>query len=44
MKKRVRVMQKYSKEGIMVSKNQGRMSIIEIHIKKDLPHSGSKED
>jgi hypothetical protein len=43
MNKRVRVMQKYSKEGIMVSKNQRRMSIIEIHIQQDLPHSSNKE-
>jgi hypothetical protein len=43
MKKRVRVMQKYSKEGIMVNKNQRRMSIIEIHLQQDLPHSGNKE-
>jgi hypothetical protein len=43
MKKRVRVMQKYSKEGIMVNKNQRRMSIIEIHLQQDLPHSSNKE-
>jgi predicted nucleic acid-binding Zn-ribbon protein len=43
MKKRVRVMQKYSKEGIMVNKNQRRMSIIEIHLQQDLPHSGTKK-
>jgi hypothetical protein len=43
MNKRVRVMQKYSKEGIMVNKNQRRMSIIEIHLQQDLPHLGSKE-
>jgi hypothetical protein len=43
MKKRVTFMQKYSKEEIMVSKNQRRMSIIEIHIQQDLPHSGGKE-
>jgi hypothetical protein len=36
-------MQKYSNEGIMVSKNQRRMSIIEIHLQQDLPHSGGKE-
>jgi hypothetical protein len=43
MKRRVRVMQKYSKEGIMVNKNQRRMNIIEIHIQQDLPHSSNKE-
>jgi hypothetical protein len=43
MKKRVRVMKKYSKEGIMVNKNQRRMSIIEIHLQQYLPHSSSKE-
>ena len=43
MKKRVRVMKKYSKEGIRVSKNQIRMSIIEIHLQQDLPHLGNKE-
>jgi hypothetical protein len=43
MKKIVRVMKKYSKEGIMVNKNQIRMSIIEIHLQRDLPHSGNKE-
>jgi hypothetical protein len=40
MKKRVRVMQKYSKEEIM---NKRRMSIIEIHFQQYLPHSGNKE-
>jgi hypothetical protein len=43
MKKRVKIMRKYSKEGIMVSKNQRRMSIINIHIQGDLPHSNKKE-
>jgi hypothetical protein len=43
MKKRVRVMQKYSKEGIMVSNNQRRLGIIEIHFQQDLPHSSNKE-
>jgi hypothetical protein len=41
MKKRVRVMQKHSKEGIMVKKNQRR--IIEINIQQDQPHSRRKE-
>jgi hypothetical protein len=43
MKKRERVMQKYSKEGIMVRKNQRIMSIIEIHLQQDPPHSSNKE-
>jgi hypothetical protein len=44
MKKKVRVMQKYSNEGNMVSENQRRMSIIEICIERDLLHLGRKED
>jgi hypothetical protein len=40
--KTVRVMQKYSKEEIMENKNQRRVSIIEIHIQEDLPHSKKK--
>jgi hypothetical protein len=36
-------MKNYSKEGIMVIKNQNRNIIIEIHIQQDLPHSGNKE-
>ena len=35
-------MQKYSKEGIMVSNKQRR--IIEIYIQQDLPRLGNKED
>jgi hypothetical protein len=43
MKKKVRVMHKYSKKGIMVNKNQRRMSIIEMHLQQNLVHSSSKE-
>jgi hypothetical protein len=43
MKKRVRVMQKYSKKGIMVNNNQRRMSIIETHLQQELPHSSKKK-
>jgi hypothetical protein len=41
MNKRVRVMHKYLKEGIMVSHNQIKM--IKIHIQEDHPHSSHKE-
>jgi hypothetical protein len=43
MNKITSVIQNYSKEGIMVSKYQRRMSIIEIHLQQDLPHSTNKE-
>jgi hypothetical protein len=42
MKKRVRVMKKYSREGIMVNENQRKM--IEMHLQEDPPHSNHKED
>jgi hypothetical protein len=41
MKTRERVMQKYSKEGIMV--NQNLRKLIMIHIQEDPPHSSHKE-
>jgi hypothetical protein len=41
MRKRVRVMHKQSKEGIMVSQNQRKM--IEIHLEEGPPHSRHKE-
>jgi hypothetical protein len=43
MKKRIRIMQKYSKEGIMVNKSQRGMNTKEIHFQEDRLHSGSKE-
>jgi chromosome segregation ATPase len=41
MKKREKVMQKYSKEGIMV--NQNLRKLIKIHLQEDPPHSSHKE-
>jgi hypothetical protein len=41
MKKRARVMQKFSKEGIMV--NQNLRKLINIHIQEDPVHSSHKE-
>jgi hypothetical protein len=41
MKKRARVMQKYSKEGIMV--NQNLRKLIKIHLQEDHPCSSHKE-
>jgi hypothetical protein len=41
MKKKERVMQKYSKEGIMV--NQNLAKLIKIHIQQDHPCSSHKE-
>jgi hypothetical protein len=41
MKKIERVMQKYSKEGIMV--NQNRRKLIKIHLQEDHPCSRHKE-
>jgi hypothetical protein len=40
MKKSVRVMPKYSKEGIMVNRNLKKM--IKIHLQEDPPHPGNK--
>jgi hypothetical protein len=41
MMKSVKVMQKYPREGAMVSQNQRKMK--EMHLQEDPPHSSHKE-
>jgi hypothetical protein len=43
MKKRIKIMKKYSKEGIMVSKIQRGMNIKEMHFQENHLHLGNKE-